>query len=237
LASNETIMRLQDLEEQIRTSYQNTTIIDDVCTVEAVDETYQPGQLKQFASKYAINREHITSTTHYLFGIGEFGKSTARSEINLLLREFRNSTNISDMEEFSFEQILEKVHELQANDFNPKVIFIPTSHMEKILEHNRENRPYGAQGSYFDTIYLDQATPLKIKYSSKYAQFEEIIITTKEANQWKYRPDVETGNRITAKFDWNAGGDENTELIVRTIFNFRIGDPNGNAIFRINNQN
>ena len=77
---------------------------------------------------------------------------------------------------------------------------------------------------------------LKIKYSSKFAEFKDVIITTKEVNHWIYRPDPETRNRITAKFDWDAGNDENTELLVRTIFNFRVKDQEGNAVFRINNQ-
>ena len=87
----------------------------------------------------------------------------------------------------------------------------------------------------FLPIPLSSISILKIKFSSKYAEFNDIIITSKETNVWQYRPDITTGDRITAKFeDWEKSAySENIILLVRTIFNFRITNKEANFVLEL----
>lgn len=233
MASEHINDKLRDLEHQIRTSYQNVSILDDVCTMQSVEENIQRGQFDQFASRYAINRSHIIDPSHFLL-LGDLGKSVARSEINLLTREIQETARQETLDEISFEQIKDVVHGLIAQDYEPNVIFIPTDYFHDVHNWNSEHRPYGSPGSIFSRLYLDAATPLNVKYSSKYTEFENIIVTTKTVNEWQYRPDQDTQGRLTAKFDWNITDTENTELLIKTVFKFTILNNDANVVFRIN---
>lgn len=225
--------KLRELEEQIRTSYQNVSILDDVCTLEPVLENIQRNQFVQFSSKFAINRARITNPTNYLL-LGNLGKSVARSEINLLTREIQNTARQETLDDLSFENIRDLVHDLIAQDYQPNVIFIPKKYVHNAHNWNLEHKPVGSQGSIFSRLYLDAATSLNIEYSSKYTNFEDIIVTTKTANQWQFRPDIDTEGRLTAKFDWDVDNEGNTELLIKTVFNFKILEDQANIVFKIN---
>jgi len=223
--------KLKELENQIRTSYNNASILDHICTLEGVPEEVEYGTYEQFAARYKISREHITDPTHILL-LGELGASVARTEIKFLINSFSNYDK-SEIDTFSIEKIKEKTFSMQSQGYYPNVVFIPIEYFHDIHDWNKINKPPGSEGSIFDRLYLDSINSLLVKYSNKKIEFEDVIITSKEVNHWNYRPDVETKGRLTAKLDWDIKDDENSILLIKTVFKFMNEEKNGNAVLKI----
>ena len=223
--------KLKELENQIRTSYNNASILDHICTLEGVPEEVEYGTYEQFAAKYKISREHITDSTHVLL-LGELGASVARSEIIFLINSFSNYDK-SEIDTFSIEKIKEKTFSMQSQGYYPNAVFIPIEYFHDIYDWNKTNKLYGSEGNIFDRLYLDSTNSLLVKYSNKKIELEDVIITSKEVNHWKYRSDAETKGRFTTKFDWDIKDDENSILLVKTVFKFMNEEKNGNAVLKI----
>lgn len=153
----------------------------------------------------------------------------------MLLQEFSQNTPSKQSERFSIPEIRDTIHDLQAADFYPNVVFVPSEFFHEVFEWNQQQRqriPHPISNPMHSLI-IDPTTILKVKYSSRYAEFDNVIITTKEANLWQYRQDIETGERITAKFDWNQDDPQNTSLLVKTIFNFQIKSDEANIVLEL----
>lgn len=223
--------KLRELENQIRKSYNNVSILDHVCTLESVSEETDYGTYQQFAGKFEINRERVTNPTNFLM-LGELGASVARSEIIFLINELSTFAK-SEIDTFSIDKIKEKVFMMRSQGYHPNTVFIPIEYYEDVFEWNKTHKPYGSGGSIVDSLYLDPISNLQIKYSNKKIEFEDVIITSKDANHWKYRPDAETNGRITAKFDWDVQNDENSILLVKTVFKFETDRNGGNTVLKI----
>ena len=236
MVENNIQKKIHDLEEQIRTSYNNTSILDDVCKLEPVSTDYYHGKFKQFANKFAIERNHITDSSHIL-SMGELGTSVARSEIKVLLRKFSEQIVPTKLDLFSIDEIENSIQELSTQDYEPTTIFIPSSYFHEILDwNNGKKSQFNMSMNTMHKLVIDPNTILNVKYSSKYVQFSNIIIVSKEANRWQYRPDQNNEHRLTVKFDWEVDDPINTMLLVKTIFNFEICSPNANIIFNLPSQ-
>lgn len=223
--------RLAGLEEDVRKSYRNTTILDDVCTVESVTPNYEIGSFEQFASLYPIERAIIKNQSHFLL-LGELGRSLARSEIELLLKEFTKIPPRKTLTKFSIEDIQNVTYDLQDNDFHPHTVFIPARYSVDVMHWNERFHNIGYNVFSSDLI-LDPTTKLKVRYSSKYAKFDNIIIVSRDANIWQFRPDPITNERITAKFNWEYDDVENASLLVRTVFRFHNPSPEANVVLEL----
>jgi len=220
---------LKKLENQVVKSFHNATILDNVCNVKEVTQDYRKDQFSQFAKKIDIERSHILDSSHILL-IGELGLSVARSEINLLLHDFAEKSKHVKIDDFSIEKIAEIVYDLQANDFEPSAVFIPTQYFDKVFEWNQKFLEMLKQPeiSYLRSLIIDNNTVLRVLYSSKYAKFDNVMIVSKYANIWEFRPDEDTGNRLTAKFDWDSS-EIDVPLLIRTRFNFEIKSTEANV--------
>lgn len=213
--------KLHSLEQQIIDSYKNASILDDVCTLEPVERNYQYGQFHQFANRYKIEKAHILDHSHFLI-VNELGLEIARSEIALLIEEFTKQSISRKVEEFSMTEIRRAISDLKRQYFRPKptVIFIPTEYFNEVFEWNK------TQGLDFRDSWkylaLDHQTRIKVKFSSKYAKFDDIIITSEASNIWQYRPDELTNERLTARFHWeDYEYPMDAILEIKTIFNFK----------------
>ncbi len=123
---------------------------------------------------------------------------------------------------------------MRSQGYHPNVVFIPIEYYNDVFDWNKTHKPYDSAGSIVDTLYLDDPTlNLRIKYSNKIIKFEDVIITSKDVNHWKYRLDAETKGRVTAKFDWDIQDEENSILLVKTVFKFTADRDGGNAVLKI----
>lgn len=223
--------KLSELENQIRKSYNNVSILDHVCTLESVPEEIDYGTYEQFAGRYTINREHITNPANFMM-LNELGASVARSEIIFLINELSNFEKL-EIDTFSIDKIKEKVFSMRSLGHHPDVVFIPIEYYDKVFDWNKTHKPFDSEGSIVDRLYLDPISNLRVKYSNKKIEFENVIITSKDVNHWKYRPDAETNGRITAKFDWDVQDNENSILLVKTVFKFTTDRNGGNVVLKI----
>lgn len=225
--------KLADLENQIKKSYKNGSILERVCTLKEVSNDEEHGTFKQFAGRFLIERSHVTDPSHVLL-LGELGLSVARSEIELLIEEISKQEK-STIDDFSIEKIREKVNLMKGQGYKPNMVFIPIEYFHDVYDWNKTHKEIGSEGSAFDTLQLDASTSLRVNYSNKKIEFEDVIIISNEVNIWKYRPDLETNERLIAKFNWDEGDETNVILGVKTIYKFLITDRMGNVVLKINN--
>ncbi len=225
--------KVQNLEQQIISSYKNASILDDVCTLEPVSPDHQYGNFHKFDNRYKIEREYIYDSTHYLI-VNDFGLEVARSEIALLIDEFVKQSPTRELKEFSINEIKKAVYDIQSHYCRPKptVIFIPDKYFDEVFEWNQ--RQMLVPQELWKNLALDPITKLQVKYSSEYAKFDDIIITSKSENIWQYRPDERTNERLIAKFYWENHEDPlNTILEVKTVFNFEIKRKEANMVLKL----
>ena len=229
---NEINTKLIQLENQIRNSYYKASIVENVCTIRPVLESIEHGEYKQFAQKFRINKEPIldTSGTLLLDGIGD---SLAFGEINFIIKALSDYEK-STINTFSVKKIEEKFFEMKNHTHTPNMVFIPIEYYHDIYEWNKTHKPCGSAGSIFDRLCFSDGNSLRIQFSNKKIEFEDIIITSRDANHWNYRPDSETQGRLTVKFDWGTSDSENAILLIKTVFKFVNEDKNRNSIIKIN---
>jgi len=218
------------LEEQIKKAYSSYSIIDKVCTPQPVSVDIHYGQFSQFANKLLIEKEHITSSSHYLI-LGEIGTSVARNEIRHIVDAISDLSTKKELDEITYVDIKNSVLSLQSQHYKPNHIFLPIDFFHKLIDWNREKPLDFKQGSVFDQLFIDNYGALKVTYSNKYIPFDNVVITCKEANIWEYRPSSISNERMTAKFDWNPSDPINTILLVKTVFNFKPSKE-GNAVLK-----
>lgn len=232
--------KLRELENQIRTAYNSASIIDNVCTPTAVPPETRPNTFRQFVNSWLIERQHILDESHHLI-LGDLGEEVARNEIREIINRIGNSCKPRTVQDLTITEIRTSVQQLQSHGFRPNRIFLPIEYFHEVIEWNHSSErtiaQYGGQyGSVTDSIYIDSSMILKVIYSNKYIPLDRVIITSKEANKWEFRPDAETNGRLTAKFNWDMNDPVNTSLLVRTVFNLVITDTRGNTVLQMVNR-
>ncbi|KFM21488.1 hypothetical protein AAA799B03_00959 [Marine Group I thaumarchaeote SCGC AAA799-B03] len=226
---------LTELENQIKKSYDSSSIIDKVCIAKEVSSYYKHGQFSQFANRLLIEKEHIIDPSHYLI-LGEIGTSVVRNEINCIVEDISKKCCSKEFEKIEYIDIVNGVFELSAKQYIPNHIFLPIDYFHKVHDWNKDriDKIDFTKGSIFDQLYIDSFGAVKVTYSNKYVPFENIVITCKECNIWEYRPDPDTNKRLTVKFDWNEEDPENAILLVKTVFNF-VPVQDGNLVLKTKN--
>ena len=228
--STEINERLQDLENQIQTTYKSYSVVGTVCTTKSISQSERFGQFRQFANKLLIERRHITDPSHHLI-LDEIGRSVARNEIKYLVNNLQKGCKQTTTEKISYRDIQEGVSSIQNSGFVPNHIFLPIEYFHEVFEWNKDKpRTYDATKSAFNSLYISESVTLSVDYSNKYIQFDDSIITSKEANFWEYRPTSSDNERLISQFCWDQGDDVNTILLVQTIFNLHVKHPEGNFL-------
>jgi len=228
MISSEIQKKLEELENQIKTAYCRNSIIDDVCIPVKVALNYEYGKFTKFANRLLIERERITNPSNYLI-LGEIGTSVARGEERHIIDTLSKSASRNIVKEISYEEITKGVDIIMSRGFTPNHIFMPIDYLQNVIKW-RANKPISKPFSDFHSLPIQDDLMLKLTFSNKYVPFEDVIITSKEANKWEYRPVDNTDNRLTAKFDWNYNDPNNVILDVKTIFNLEIEHPEANLV-------
>lgn len=224
---------LEKLEKQIKDAYSRYSIIDKVCRPVPVNPSERFGKFTQFASRFLIERQHITDSSVFLM-LDEIGTSVARDETKYIIDYLSKSSPSKNVEKVSHSDLIHEVSRLWSEGFTPNHIFMPIDYFHDVFEWNR-GRPlatYERGLSATDSLQISPDLILKISYSNKYVEFEDIIITSRKANKWEYRPVDDTPNRLIVKFDWNYNDPINTILEVKTVFNFVVEYPEGNFVLK-----
>lgn len=232
MSNNEPTEELAEFVNQVKTAYSSSSVLDNVCTLTPVPTTERYGQFLQFAKNLLIERQHITDPSHYLI-LDEIGTSVARNEIKEIVDNLsRQSPDGYHNGEVSYQNIVDAVISLRERNYRPNHIFLPIEFFHNVFEWNRGvPRSYGGNaGSAFDSLLITNET-LKVTYSNKYIPFDNIVITSREAMNWEYRPASDNNERLTVEFNWNNNNPTHTTLLVKEIFNF---DPNvdGNLVIK-----
>jgi len=229
MISSEIQQKLGELENQIKTAYSRSSIIDYVCIPVKVVPTERYGKFTQFANRLLIERQHVTDSSHYLI-LGEIGTSVARDEERHIIDTLSKLSPQNIVKEISYAEITKGVDIIKSKGFTPNHIFIPIDYFQDVFKWNKDKIKPSHTGSVFDSLVIQNNATLKVTYSNKYVPFDNVIITSKEANKWEYRPVDDTINRLTVKFDWSYNDPENTLLDVKTIFNLVVKPTEANLV-------
>jgi len=221
--------KIEELENQIKTAYSRNSIIDNVCIPVKVSPNYEYGKFTKFANRLLIERQRITDPSNYLI-LGEIGTSVARSEERHIIDTLSKLSSPNIVKEISYEEITKGVDIIKTRGFTPNHIFMPIDYFQNMIKWRASKLSTNPALSDIHSLPIQNDLILKVTYSNKYVPFENVIITSKEANKWEYRPIDDTDNRLTAKFDWNYNDLDNVILDVKTTFNLKIEHPEANLV-------
>lgn len=225
--------KLVELELQIKKAYLDSSIIDEVCTVESVSTGYRYGKFTQFVNKLLIEKEIILNPANYMT-MDELGTSVSRNEINCIVKDISEKCISKELEKIEYSDIVVAVLNLKNNRYNPNHIFLPIEYFHKVIDWNKDKPLDFSKRSVTGQLFIDGYNAINVTYSNKYVPFENVIITCKEANLWQYRPASKLNDRLIAKFDWNLSDPINSILLVKTVFDF-IPRKEGNIVLKPKN--
>lgn len=151
----------------------------------------------------------------------DFGSSVAIGEVKYIIDKILKNEEISRIEikngEKTFDKIKFAVNDLKKQNHNPSVIFIPLDYLSTLVEQRQAT---------YNNLKIDENTNLKVVHSSNHPKFNDIIILDKNAGIWTFKPDEKTKERLIVEISDYEKDKHKLDLLVKTVVNFRIVDPN-----------
>jgi len=223
--------KIKSYENKILKAYKSYSILSDACHLIKFPSKHEYGTFQKFAQKIKIKKEKLFNDASVLL-VDSLGIDMAHAEVKLILDEINNATKpIATNSEVTREKIIEYVLEHFANGYNPKFLFVPIEYSIDVWKWTLEGLSSGKRVRAGYEWILNDQIKLKIKYSNKRTPFDNFIIVDKHFNEWQYKADSKTGERITAGFDIKSN-DEYAFLELQNIFKFIIHEPEANMVLK-----
>ena len=158
----------------------------------------------------------------------DFGSSVAIGEVKYIIDKILKNEEISRIEikngEKTFDEIKFAVNVLKKQNHNPSVIFIPLEYLSTLVKQRQ---------AAYNHLKIDETTDLKVIHSSNHLKFNDIVILDKNAGIWTFEPgEGAKGRLIVAISDYEKDKCK-VDLLVKTVVNFRIADPNAIKILEL----
>ncbi len=170
-----------------------------------------------------------------------YGGNVAFGEVNYFVEQILDNSHIEKIEVDYDENIIRiydkiesTINSLKDDGFNPSTIFIPCDYLGKLWheEWNTESKLYGKYTCFDRQFKLNESTKLDAIYSSKYTEFEDIIILDKKACIWTFKPD-EIKERLHIEINEYDKDISKISLSVKTEINLKIENSNAIKILTI----
>jgi len=171
----------------------------------------------------------------------EYGRKVAFGEVNYFVEQILNNPHIEKIEVDYDEDIIRiygkiesTINSLKDDGFNPSTIFIPLDYLSKLWEEewNIESKLYGKYTCSDRQFKLNESTKLNIIHSSKYTEFEDIIILDKKACIWTFKPD-KVKERLHIEINEYDKDISKISLLVKTEINLKIKNSDAIKILTI----
>lgn len=225
------LLKLRKYEQQILKAYKSYSILPNACRLIEVPKKYEEGKFEMFAHRLEIKKELLYNDAN-VFMVDSLGTDMAHVEIKHILKEISKTAKPKVIHsEVTRDLLIQQILEHYAKGFNPKFIFVPIDYYMDVWKWTLEGLGRGKSVTAGYEWYIHDNIRLKIKYSNKRTPFNHFIISDKSFNEWKFRPDPKTGERLTARYDTDSHR-INAYLNLKTVFNFTITDPEANLVLK-----
>jgi len=225
-------------------------------TIEEIKENYRTEMLKYYYSDSRLDHfTTITSSQEILDSLKlakyiNIPKDTLDGNVYLVtssivqsitMGEYRYAVNnINSIEENIIisetspnKEIINEAIVKSMNYSIPDFIIIP---VEFFVDIHKWGMPI-TNKKHYSTIFYEDNMPfyrfgsynLKILWTNKYIDFNNIIIGSKHNSMWIYKPDKPTGERLTIKFERTPQKDT---LLLQTVFKFHPPNPDTVTIIK-----
>ncbi len=218
-------------KENILESYMTNSEILELTEVKEFDEERDEGldfiQIHQIppTPKDCFIRPSFADCSALWFDVGS---SVAIGEVKYIIDKILKNEKISRIEikngEKTFDEIKFAVNDLKKQNHNPSVIFIPLDYLSTLVKQRQ---------SAYNHLKIDETTDMKVVHSSNHLKFNDIVILDKNAGIWTFEPDEETNGRLIVGISDYEKDKCNVDLLVKTVVNFRIVDPNAIKILEL----
>lgn len=224
---NEKIERCKKL--LLENYYDNSIIEVAVNTIDFVEEAHKNLEFLKFGKWVYIPREWFTDPAilpDYVFS--QFGRELSLGEKKYLVQEILKNDEIitKRLETFDYASLVNALDELRAHTDSP-ILFAPNKYLIPI--HMDWSRKLGRSLVEKNDLLVDN-TRVKVFWSTKYADFDKIILARKTFGRWVAKPTVK--DRLVVEVIESKKPDK-LELRVQTVFNFTIPNPDHIEVFDV----
>jgi len=223
--------KIERCKKLLLKNYFDTSIIEiAVNAVDFVEKTHKHLEFLKFGKWVYIPREWFTdplTVPDYVFS--QFGRELALGEKNYLVQEILKNDEITTkrIETFNYESLVNTLHELRARTDSP-ILFAPSEYFVPI--HVDWSRELGRLLVEKNNLLIDN-TRVRVFWSSKYADFDKVIVGRRTFGRWVTKPTVR--NRLKVEVLESEKEPDKLELKVQTVFNFRIPNPDHIEVLRV----
>jgi len=213
------VKKIERCKKLLLEEYFNTSIIElTMNTVDYDEDSHKDLEFRKFGKWVYIPREWFTDPTiipDYVFR--EIGRGIAIGEENYIVQQILTHPKVTlrHIEKFDYESLIKALHELRSVTnlilFVPIKYFVPI-HVNWAIKHKRVRIEK-------NDLYVNGAR-IKVFWSSKYVDFDKIILARKSFGKWIAKPTV--GKRLEVEIKESSEKPDQLELKAQTIFNFRI---------------
>lgn len=214
--------KIERCKKLLLKDYFDTSIIETaVNTIDYVEEVHKDLEFLKFGKWVYIPREWFTDPTILPdFVFTEFGRGIAIGEENYIVQQILTYREITSkrLEKFDYESLVRTLRELEPAEslvlFAPIKYFVPM-HMDWAKKQGRV--------LFEKNDLLVDNTRVRVFWSSKYVDFDKIILARKTFGQWVAKPTVE--NRLKVEVSESEKKPDKLELKAQTVFKFTILNP------------
>ena len=215
--------KIERCKKLLLKDYFDTSIIEAaVHAISYVEETHRDLEFLKFGKWVYIPREWFTDPTILPdFVFTQFGRGIAIGEENYIVQQILTHKEITPkrLETFDYESLVETLRELEPAE--SLVLFVPIKYFVPV--HVDWSREQGRILMEKNDLLVDN-TRIRVFWSSKYVDFDKIILARKTFGQWVSKPTVE--NRLKVEVIESEKEPHKLELKTQTVFNFTILNPN-----------
>ena len=223
--------KASECKENILESYMKNSEILELTEVKEFDEE-RDGELdfiqiyrRPLTPKNCFIRPSFVDCSALWF---DFGSSVAVGEVKYLIDKILKNEEISRIEikndDKTFDRIKFAVNDLKKQNQNPSVIFIPLDYLSTLVKQRQ---------SAYNHLKIDETTDMKVVHSSNHLKFNDIIILDKNASIWTFEPGEGAKGRLIVEISDYEKDKCKVDLLVKTVVNFRIVDPNAIKILEL----
>lgn len=201
-----------------------------VNVVDFAEKTHKHLEFLKFGKWVYIPREWFTDPANipdYVFS--QFGRELALGEKNYIVQEILKNDEITTkrIQKFNYESLVNTLHGLRARTDSP-ILFAPNEYYVPI--HVDWSRELGRLLVEKKHLLIDN-TRVRVFWSSKYVDFDEVIVGRMTFGRWVAKPTVR--DRLKVDVLESEKEPDKLELKVQTVFNFTIPNPDHIEVLRV----
>lgn len=219
--------KMERCKQRLIEQYFSYSIIES--SVDAVDfseKQHGKFEFQKFGIWKYLPKEWFTDPANYPdFVFSELGRGIATGEKNYLIKEILGCKYIEKKEipTFEYSNLTEIVNSLASSSgfHDCFVLFMPIKYFTLVLTEWAFKKEM-IKIEKFDVLDVN-GHKLKVIWSNKYVEFDEIILAIKTYGQWIAKPTVKA--RLDVSLFESEQKPFSMELKAQTAFNFKIINP------------